>query len=143
MWITTTFVDLQVGTAFRSALAPSTASFNQYELSARSFVESVLQYAGYASPGTALTDGTIATAFLRKLTVAQWCREASAYRPGIEFPKAIADDLALLQSVYDKRLPVPGSTPTSDGGYGATLTSPTTGPNARPQVFAPSKMTGW
>lgn len=142
-WLTRTFVNLQVGTSFASAVAPSTAVFSQYELSARAFVLSVLQYAGYESPGTALTDGTVTTAFLRKLTVAQWCREASAYRPGIEFPKAIADDLGKLQAVYDRRLPVPGMTPSSDGGFGAVLSSPTSGTDARPQVFAPSKMTGF
>lgn len=142
-WIDTTYVDNLIGSTQRTAVAPSTSVFNQFESSARSNVIAVLQYAGYASPGSTLTSGTDATAFLQMLCAAQWCRSAFGNRKGLKFPPAITDAFELLNAVYEKRLPVPGMQPSTVGGYGGIRASATTGDSARAQEFSRSKLSGF
>ena len=143
MWVSRTYANIAVGTAVMNAIAPTTAVFNQYEHSARSKVLAILAHAGYESPGTALTDGTDSAAFLRSVCVAQLCREAAGNRKGITFPVAVTDAFELLNAVYEKRLPVPGMTPSTSAGYGGVKISAGTGSAARPQVFARGKLTGY
>lgn len=142
-WIDTTYVDNLIGSSTRAAVAPNTAVFNQFEGVARVKVLAVLQHAGYASPGTALTTGLDSTHFLRMLAAAQWCREAFGNRKGVKFPPAITDGFDLLNAVWDKKIPVPGLSPSTADGYGGSRFSPTTGTGARPQQFSRSKLSGY
>jgi hypothetical protein len=142
-WLTTGYLDNLIGSSTRSAVAPSTAVFNQFEATARVKVIAVLQHAGYSSPGTALTTGLDSTHFLRMLCAAQWCREAFGNRKGVKFPPAITDAFDLLNAVYDKKLPVPGMSPSTADGYGGSIFSATSGTSARPQRFSRSKLSGF
>lgn len=142
-WLTTTYVDNVIGSTTRSAVAPSTAVFNQFEATARVKVIAVLQHAGYASPGTSLTTGLDSTHFLRMLCAAQWCREAFGARKGIKFPPAITDGFDLLNAVWDKKIPVPGLSPSDEDGYGGSRFSATSGDSSRPQQFSRSKLAGF
>ena len=142
-WLTTTYVDNLIGQSTRAAVAPTTAVFNQFEGVARVKVIAVLQHAGYASPGTALTTGSDSTHFLRMLAAAQWCREAFGNRKGVKFPPAITDGFDLLSAVWDKKIPVPGLSPSTADGYGGALFSATSGSGGRPQQFSRSKLSGY
>jgi hypothetical protein len=142
-WISTGYLDNLLGQSTRLAVAPTTAVFDQFEGSARAKVVAVLQHAGYASPGTALTDGSDATHFLRMLASAQWCREAFGNRKGIKFPPAITDAFGLLDAVWDKKIPVPGLQPATADGFGGSRFSATSGTNAREQRFSRSKLSGF
>jgi hypothetical protein len=141
-WIDQTYVSNLIGSDTRAAVAPSTAVFNQFEASARVKVIAVLQHAGYASPGSALTTGIDSTHFLRMLCAAQWCREAFGNRKGVKFPPAITDAFDLLSAVYEKKIPVPGMQPSASGGYGGSRFSSVSGSSGRPQQFSRSKLTG-
>lgn len=142
-WVSLTFMRVHVGTAAFNAVVPSQSVHDQFELGARATVLSVLQHAGYDSPGDTLTDGTAATGFLRKLCAAQLFREACGSRKGIRMPAAVTDGLELLAGVYEKRLPVPGMTPSVSAGYGGTVVSPSTGTSARPAQFTRAKLAGF
>lgn len=143
MWVDQTYLDNCISSGTRQAVAPSTAIFRQFEASARVKVIAILQHAGYASPGTALTTGLDSTHFLRMLCAAQWCREAFGNRKGIKFPPAITDAFDLLNAVYEKKIPVPGMSPATADGYGGSRFSATTGDSARVQQFSRSKLAGF
>jgi hypothetical protein len=136
-WLTMSYVDNAIGAPTRQAVAPSTAVFNQFEQTARVKVIAILQHAGYASPGTSLTTGLDSTHFLRMLCAAQF-----ASRKGIKFPPSAEDGFALLSAVYEKKIPVPGMSPSTSDGYGGSQFSATTGTSGRPQQFSRAKLAG-
>ena len=139
-WIDSGYVDNLIGSTQRTAVAPTSTVFNQFEASARVKVIAVMLYAGYPSPGETLTAGTDTTAFLQLLASAQWVREAYGNRKGIKAPPAVDDAFNLLAAVYEKRIPIPGLTPTSTGGYGGSRFSRSSGTAPRPQQFSRSKI---
>jgi hypothetical protein len=139
-WISQDYINNLIGSSTRAAVAPSTSVFNQFEATARVKVISVLQHAGYASPGTSLTDNLDSTHFLRMLCAAQWCREAFGARKGVKFPPSITDGFDLLNAVWEKKIPVPGMVPSTADGYGG---SRFTSSAARPQQFSRSKLRGF
>ena len=128
-WVTTAYVDSFIGQGQRVALFPTSTVFDQFELSARATVTSVMQYAGYADPGATLTSGSISEAFLQKVTAAIMCRDAYAMRKGIQLPagaqEMISQAAGLLDAVYSKRLPIPGMDPIAANGYGGARFTPT------------------
>lgn len=146
-WITAGYVKAAITTATYNAVAPSTAVFTQFEAGARAHVSAVLQYAGYSSPGDSLTAGTHTTAFLQRLALGVWCRDVFAARKGIKhpLPEAAASALSTLEAVYEKKLPVPGGTPSTRDGYSGGQFSPTnaSSTDGRPQQFSRSKLSGF
>lgn len=145
-WVDTTYIDNFIGSNQRQKLYVDSAGsydatvFAQFELSARATVVSVMQYAGYPNPGATLSSGEVSTGFLQKLVSAVMVRDAYSSRKGIRLGKevgdAITDSLAVLDAVYQKKLPIPGMEPVAKNGYGGVQFSPTTGDNARTKAFS-------
>lgn len=140
-WVDSTYLGYALGTSLRDALFPTSDVVDQYELTARATVVSVLQYAGYADPGATLTSGTVTSAFLQKLLVAIMARDAAATRKGITLPSAVSEGLAMLDQVYSRKLPIPGLQPDPAHGYGGVRFSPSEGTGARPPVFGRGDLT--
>lgn len=140
-WVDSTYLGYALGSGLRDALFPTSDVVDQYELTARATVVSVLQYAGYADPGATLTAGTVTTAFLQKLLVAIMCRDAAALRKSITLPSAVSEGLVMLDQVYQRKLPVPGAQPEAAHGYGGVRFSPSEGTGARPPVFGRGDLT--
>jgi hypothetical protein len=145
-WVTSAYLDNTIGTAARTALGLSGGVLSQYEAEARSVVASALQYAGYSVP-TTITTTSLSGAFLAKLCAAHIVNNAFQYRKGVRLPfdpsGTITEGLAMLDAVHNKRLPVPGMTPDTLGGYGGSVGSPVTGDKARPAAFAVGKLRGF
>lgn len=121
-WVDQTYLISMIGTNQVTALGLTTgARLTQYELDARSTVQSVLQYAGYQQFTDTLdaSNATVAVtaAFLQKITAALIVRNALALLPGISLPEAvdaaITRSLSMLDAVYNKKLPVPNAQPSS------------------------------
>lgn len=143
-WVDSTHLGYVLGTGLRDALFPDSNALEQYELSARSTVESVMQYAGYASPGATLADSTSTTSgFLKKLVVAIMSRDAAAQRSGIVLPSAVSEGLMMLDQVYSRKLPIPGLTPGTRDGYGGSKFSATSGNSGRPAQLSRSALKSW
>lgn len=145
-WLTTSYLDNAITTSARTALGLTGGVFAQYEAEARAVVSSALQYAGYSVP-TTIDTSSVAGAFIAKMTAAHIINNAFQYRKGVRLPfdpqGTITEGLMLLDAVHSKKLPVPGMTPDTLGGYGGTEGSPTTGSNARPSYFGPGKLAGF
>ncbi len=145
-WVDQTYMNYFIGaTQTTNLFAGSTPGtydssvFAQFEAGARSTVVSVLQYAGYPSPGSTLTAGSDATAMLQKLVAAVMVRDAYSIRRGVNQAtrEGINETLGLLDAIYNKKLPISGMEPSSANGYGGVQFSPTSeySTNARPRVF--------
>jgi hypothetical protein len=145
-WLTTSYLDAAITTAARTALGLTGAVFNQYEAEARAVVSSAIQYAGYAAP-TSIDTSSVSGAFLAKLTAAHIINNAFQYRKGVRLPfdptGTITEGLSMLDAVHNKKLPIPGMTPDTLGGYGGSTGSPTVGTGARPSAFSVSKLSGF
>lgn len=146
-WVDATYLNNAIGTANVSALSLTGSVLTQYELDARSEVVSVIQYAGYSAPGpTMSTAASVSNAFLRSLCAGVILQKAYAYRKGIRMSPEVADAItrasAKLDAIYQKRLPVPGLTPSTRAGYGGSQFSPTTGDDGRPAVFSRAGLRG-
>ncbi len=146
-WIDATYLEQSIGTAAVTALGLSGGTLTQYELAARSTVIATMQYAGYAAPGTTIDTASVSGAFLAKLCSALIIRDAYQYRKGVRLPfdpsGTISEGLFLMDSVYNKRLPIPGLEPDTLAGYGGNKGSPIIGTGARPTVFGPGKLGGF
>lgn len=147
-WVTQSYLENAIGTASVTALGLSNASvLAQYEIASRATVVSMLQHAGYSSPGATVDTSTEAGAFLASLAAGLVIRDAYQLRKGVRLPfdpsGTISEALFRLDALYNKRLPIPGMEPTADAGYGGTEGSPTTGTNARPSYFGPGKLAGF
>lgn len=142
-WVDSTYLGNALGTSLRDALFPSSDVIDQYELTARATVCSVMQYAGYAAPSVTLTSGTVTSGFLQKLLVAIMCRDAAAIRKGITLPSAVSEGLVMLDQVYQRKLPIPGLEPEAEHGYGGVRFSPTSASatGARPQIMSRDALT--
>lgn len=129
-WIDQTYLTNAIGAAQVTALGLTDASARliQYELLARSRVIAALQYAGYADPGDTLTETTeaqkVTAAFYKQMAAAVLLRDAFALIPGIDISQAaqaaIGSGLALIDAVYEKKLPIPGATANTLDGYGGS-----------------------
>lgn len=148
-WIDETYLQNLIGSGTVTALGLSTAGvFAQFEGSARSRVLAVIQYAGYPSPGSDLTSAdSDAANFLKACVASVMVREAMGMRKGIQLPETaqavINATLLQLDAVYEKRLPVPGMTPNSLGGYGGFKLTPSSGSSGVPQVWQRGKLRGF
>lgn len=148
-WVDQTYLTNAVGTAVVSALGLTSGdALTQYELDARAEVSSVIQYAGYSAPGPTMdAAASVSNAFLRSLCAGVILKKAYASRKGIRMSPDIADAItdarARLDAIYQKRLPVPGLTPSTRAGYGGSQFSPTTGDDARSPVFSRSALRGF
>lgn len=143
-WVDSTHLGYVLGTTLRDALFPDANAVTEYELSARATVESVMQFAGYVSPGATLSDSTsTTTGFLKKLVTAIMCRDAAATRHGITLPSAVSEGLMMLDQLYNRKLPIPGLTPGTRDGYGGSKFSPTSGDSGRPAQMSRSALKSW
>lgn len=122
--------------------------FDQYEAEARAEIASYLLYAGYTPP-TELEAGSLTEAFLAGLCGALMCHNAFAKSKGIAWPaglrESVEQTIAKLTAIYDKKLPVPGLTPSGTGGYGGISTSSTNEliDGSRPQRLSRKQLNRW
>ena len=110
--ITTGYVDLAIGTSTRTALAPTTAAFNQYQAQATATVQSKTAVAGYSIA----TNDT--NTFVQELVLGQWYVKALGFRKGIKLPPGIQEALNSLAQVSTGDLPIPGKTPNARDAIG-------------------------
>lgn len=146
-WVDTDYLNRMIGTAARTALGLTGATFNHYEAAARGTVLSAMQYAGYSSPGTSVDHLSPTGGFLAQLCAQVMVRDAYQYRKGVRLPfdpsGTISESLMRLDAIYNKKLPIPGLTPDLLGGYGGNESSSPVGTNARPTYFGPGKLSGF
>jgi len=149
VWVDVTYLRNLVGTSQTTALGIASAAdvrLVQFEASARSIVQSLMQSHGYATLGTTLGTTAISTPFLRKLVGALMVRDLYGFRTGITFPPQVQDGLAIL-TAYErgegKRFPIPGMTQSTTAGIGGSdiSTSSVTGA-ARSLSFSLDKTRG-
>lgn len=125
------------------------AVFDQYEQEARSRVVARLLYAGYSDPGTTLTADSTTEGFLAGIVEAIMVSEAFANSKGIQWPpgveRRVESALTELQLVYEKKLPVPGLTPSTESGYGGSSASETSedADSSRPQRMSREELAGY
>jgi hypothetical protein len=107
-----------------------TSALTQYESEARGVVAAVLVFAGYPVP-SAIAGTEDYAGLLRRLARAIMLRDVYAMRPGIAMPDATANMIGVAQgelnAVYEKRLPVPGLTPTAIAAIGGVSFSSASG----------------
>lgn len=134
--LTSGYVDLMIGTAVRTALAPSSEVFAAHEAAARALVASAARPAGY-TVGTASEDELIKLA-----TLGQWYILAGGLRKGIEPPAAVKQAIDILTSIRKGELP-PALSPSPRDGIGGTRASRQTGTGARAPKFSRDKLGSW
>jgi hypothetical protein len=155
VWILSSYVDNLIGATQRAAVDGGLSTvFDQFEAGARATVVSCLLANGYTdSPdgSTALTSGTLTTAFLQKLTAGVWVRDAYANRKGISLPAVAQDAVAILNAMMaDARNgtslapPIPGLNRNTSAGLGGITVPPASGGGvtSRPQMFSRSQLRG-
>lgn len=154
-WVDSTRIDRLLGNStLRQRLFSVDGSYDanafaQYEAAARSKIVSYLLYAGYADPGDTLSSGTTSEAFLADLCAMLMVRNAFAQAKGIAWPAGLREatdqTLADLTAIYEKKLPVPGLTPSTVNGYGGVDVSSVleTDEDARPQRFNRKSTKTW
>lgn len=105
----------------RSGTYAATGRLTQYEAEARGIVGAVLTFAGYSPPAT-LTGTEDCAGLLRRVANAVMLRTIYQMIPGIQLPESMASMIGTatgeLNAIYDKRLPVPGLTPTALAAIG-------------------------
>lgn len=153
MWVDAPYLDSMLGSSIlRQRLFSvdgvfSSDALEQYEVGARATVVSYLLFAGYSDPGETIDTTQTSGAFLADLCAALMVSRAFARTKGIQWPPGLADSveasLAALEDIREKRLPVPGLSPSTVAGYGGVSGSRTTGPDARVNQFAVSRLRGW
>jgi len=149
-WVDLTYLRNQIGTSQATALGVASAAdvrLVQFEASARSVVQSLMQSHGYATLGTTLGTTANSTPFLRKLVSALMVRDLYGFRAGIKFPPSVDDGLAIL-AAYErgegKRFPIPGMAQSTSAGVGGTDVTATTNSDGstRSLAFALSSTRG-
>lgn len=115
--LTSGYVDLSIGTATRSALAPTTAAFAQYERQAVAVVQSRAAVAGYTVSSTSTND------HVKLLVLGQWYLHAIGFRQGIELPPMVAQQITDLERVSSGQLPIAGLTPAAEDAVGGVTFS--------------------
>lgn len=116
-WITQTYMENMIGVEEAAQLWPSTPIFNQFEVAARATVISSIEHAGYTAPDT-LDLSSVTGGFLGKLIGGVLLRDGYSSRNGTELPAMAQEAVSMLDAIYDKRLPIPGLTPSTLDGYG-------------------------
>lgn len=136
--ITTGYVDLAIGTSTRTALAPTTAAFDQYQQQATATVQSKAAVAGY---GITTNDTNV---FVQQLVLGQWYVKALGWRKGMALPPNVAVSVNDLELVSTGDLPIPGKTPNARDAIGGTKFSDTskTSTNGRFQYMSRSEFKG-
>jgi hypothetical protein len=138
-WFTTGDIDAMIGTAVRTKVAPSTASFNAAEGRARRKVRSV-----YLSRGYSISDSS-PTELSKDLAKAQWVLDRYGLQKGLVVPQFIADQINMLEMVMSGDLPDPDATVnTRDGIGGSEFTDTSTSSDtSSPPVFNRLAMRRW
>lgn len=147
-WVSQSYLENMIGTDAVTALGLSTAGIlAQYEGAARARVISVMQQAGYSSPGSTVDTSTDSGAFLAHLCASVLVRDAYQLRKGVSLREAaqsaISEGIGMLDALYNKQLPIPGMEPDTLAGIGGNVGSPSIGTNARPAYFTGGKLAGF
>ncbi len=129
--LTSGYVDLAIGTATRSTLAPSTAAFVQYETQATVMVQARAKVAGYTVSSNSTND------HVKLLVLGQWYLHALGFKKGVELPPLIAQQVTDLNSVAKGDLPIAGLDPDSEDAIGGVEFSTSTD---RPTSFGQSDL---
>ncbi len=132
--LTSGYVDNAISTASRTALAPDTSAFVQYEAQAVAVVQAKAAVAGY-SVGASSTN-----AMVKRLVLGQWYVHALGFRKGMKLPPLVAEAINDLRLVSKGDLPIPGMTASASEGVSGVKFSATTGSSARSQFFSRSNL---
>jgi hypothetical protein len=140
-YLSTTYVDNAIGTAVRLKVAPTTASFNQFEAMARMKVRAAGAMAGYSLPNT--DAGT--SSQLQALALGQFVLLSFGTRKGLTISPFIADQINMLEMVRSGDMPLLDYTPNvRDAIGGVQFTSvDEDDPDGRPQRFSRSELKEW
>ena len=124
-YIDIAYVENAIGAETRTAVAPTTDVFNQFEEQARAKVQAALSQAGYTE---AMSVNTTTNDTVKLLTLGQWVLAAYGLRKGLSIPPAIADAISMLALFRSGEMEVPGLTPDSFDGVGGSKFSGTRTP---------------
>lgn len=136
-YIDTTYVDNAIGSDVRSAVAPTTAAFNQFEAAARARIKEAASGAGYT-----LGD-TTTSAQVQDLTLGVFIILSYSQTKGITVPPEFRDTFYRLDDIRTGKAKLIDYTPSSRDGVGGATFSATSGTSGRPQVFDRKSTSQW
>lgn len=154
-WTTATRIDRVLGSStLRQKLFAvdgvyDAAMLAQYEAEARGRIVQRLVWAGYSDPGDSLVAGSTTEAVLAGYCEALMLMDVFAQAKGIQWPAGLRDRVETKAKealvLHESKLPIPGLTPSTSGGYGGVQATSTdeavTG--SRPQRMSRDQLKSW